>query len=165
MGLGALQSGRLPGRPSSPGHRPGRLEVQPAALVGLGAAAMFVGVALLAPHLTGPVAHVVGVLPARLGIAGRLGRNNAAGNPKRTASTASALMIGVALVSFVSIVAASATASVIRGRGGPGRGAGDGVSGPTGGPVGRAGGGHDRVTGARAPWTTADWDDPSRSHP
>lgn len=85
---------------------------QPAALVGAGAAATFVGVALLAPYLAGPVAAVVGALPARLGVAGRLGRNNAGGNPKRTASTASALMIGVALVSFVSIFAASATASV-----------------------------------------------------
>lgn len=85
---------------------------QPAALVGAGAAATFVGVSLLAPHLAAPVAAVVGALPARLGVAGRLGRNNAGGNPKRTASTASALMIGVALVSFVSIFAASATASV-----------------------------------------------------
>lgn len=85
---------------------------QPAAFVGAGAAATFVGVSLLAPHLAAPVARVVGVLPARLGVSGRLGRNNAAGNPKRTASTASALMIGVALVSFVSIFAASATASV-----------------------------------------------------
>lgn len=85
---------------------------QPAAVVGAGAAATFVGVALLAPYLASPVAHVVGVVPARLGIAGRLGRNNAGANPKRTASTASALMIGVALVSFVSIFAASATASV-----------------------------------------------------
>ncbi len=85
---------------------------QPAAIVGAGVAATFIGVALLAPYLAAPVAAVVGALPARLGIAGRLGRNNAAGNPKRTASTASALMIGVALVSFVSIFAASATASV-----------------------------------------------------
>ena len=85
---------------------------QPAGVVGAGAAATFVGVSLLAPYLARPVAAVVGALPARLGVAGRLGRNNASGNPKRTASTASALMIGVALVSFVSIFAASATASV-----------------------------------------------------
>jgi putative ABC transport system permease protein len=85
---------------------------QPAALVGAGAAGTFIGVALLAPHLARPVANVVGAMPARVGVSGRLGRNNAGGNPKRTASTASALMIGVALVSFVSIFAASATASV-----------------------------------------------------
>lgn len=45
-------------------------------------------------------------------MAGVLARNNAQRNPKRTASTASALMIGVALVSFVSIFASSATASI-----------------------------------------------------
>lgn len=85
---------------------------QPLAVAGAGAALAFVGVSLLAPHLAAPVSAVVGALPARRGLAGRLGRNNASGNPRRTASTASALMIGVALVSFVSIFSASATASV-----------------------------------------------------
>ncbi len=82
------------------------------ALVGAGVAVMFVGVSLLAPYAAAPVANVLGAVPARLGVQGRLARNNAGHNPKRTSSTASALMIGVALVTFVSIFAASATASV-----------------------------------------------------
>lgn len=85
---------------------------QPAAIAGLGAAATFVGVTLFSPLLSQPVVGLVGAAPARRGLAGRLARNNAQGNPRRTAATASALMIGVALVSFVSIFAASATASV-----------------------------------------------------
>lgn len=85
---------------------------QPAVAAGAGAALAFVGVALLAPYLAGPAANLIGALPSRRGVPGRLARNNADDNPKRTASTASALMIGVALVSFVSIFAASATASV-----------------------------------------------------
>lgn len=85
---------------------------QPAVAAGLGAALAFVGVALLAPHLAGPAATVIGAWPSRSGVPGRLARNNADDNRTRTASTASALMIGVALVAFVSIFAASATASV-----------------------------------------------------
>ncbi len=85
---------------------------QPAIAAGAGAALAFVGVALLAPYLAGPAATLIGALPSRRGVPRRLARNNADDNPKRTASTASALMIGVALVSFVSIFAASATASV-----------------------------------------------------
>jgi putative ABC transport system permease protein len=45
------------------------------------------------------------------GVAGRLARENAMRNPRRTAATAAALMIGVALVSFVAILAASLKAS------------------------------------------------------
>lgn len=80
---------------------------QPAIAAGAGTALAFIGVALLAPYLAGPAATVIGALPSRRGVPGRLARNNAADNPKLTASTASALMIGVALVSFVSIFAAS----------------------------------------------------------
>lgn len=90
----------------------GGMVPQPAAVAGLGAAATFVGVTLFSPLLSRPVVGLVGAAPARRGLAGRLARNNAQGNPRRTAATASALMIGVALVSFVSIFAASATASV-----------------------------------------------------
>jgi len=90
----------------------GGMVPQPAAVAGLGAAATFVGVTLFSPLLSQPVVGFVGAAPARRGLAGRLARNNAQGNPRRTAATASALMIGVALVSFVSIFAASATASV-----------------------------------------------------
>jgi putative ABC transport system permease protein len=82
-----------------------------AAMVGLGAALVFFGVAILSPLFARPIARVIGAPLARLGISGRLGRENASRNPRRTASTSAALMIGLALVGFVSIFAASLKAS------------------------------------------------------
>jgi putative ABC transport system permease protein len=79
-------------------------------LVGVGAAAVFLGVALLSPKLVGPLTAVVGKpLP---GLMGRLARENAMRQPGRTAVTASALMIGVTLVAFVSIFASGAKATI-----------------------------------------------------
>ena len=64
--------------------------------VGLGALALFVGVAMLAPTLVPPLVRVLGAPAGRLGgAAGKLAQGNAARNPARTASTASALMIGL----------------------------------------------------------------------
>ena len=81
-------------------------------LVGIGAAVTFVGVAMLAPFLSGPLARVLGApLPALEGVSGHLGQQNAARNPRRTAATASALMIGLAVVAAVATVGASALAS------------------------------------------------------
>ncbi len=75
--------------------------------IGVGAAALFVGVAMLAKTLVPPLASVLGWPATRLGgAAGRLARANAMRNPARTASTASALMIGLALVTLVSVLAA-----------------------------------------------------------
>ena len=72
------------------------------AWVGIGAAVVFIGVALLSPRLVAPIASVVGRPLERLrGVSGRLARENSVRNPGRTASTAAALMIGLALVSFV----------------------------------------------------------------
>ena len=86
---------------------------QPAAVVGFGAAIIFFGVTALTPVFAGPLARALGTPAARLfQVPGRLARQNAARNPKRTSATASALMIGLALVSFVGIFGASATASV-----------------------------------------------------
>ena len=82
-----------------------------AALVGLGAAVTFVGVAMLSPLAAKPVAGALGRPVARLAIQGKLGRENAMRNPRRTASTASALMIGLGLVAMVSVLASSLTAS------------------------------------------------------
>ena len=71
-----------------------------------GTLGMFVGVALIAPRLVRPIAWVVGAPAARFGGApGRLARENATRNPGRTAVTASALMIGLALVTFVTVLA------------------------------------------------------------
>jgi putative ABC transport system permease protein len=84
-----------------------------AALVGAGAAVVFIGVGLLAFHIVGPLAFAVGrPLEALRGISGLLARENAMRNPRRTASTSAALMIGVALVAFVTIFAAGLRASI-----------------------------------------------------
>jgi putative ABC transport system permease protein len=81
--------------------------------IGVGAAAVFLGVALLSPRLVGPMAALVGRPLERFrGVAGRLARENAVRNPGRTASTAAALMIGLALVSFVAIFAAGLSGSI-----------------------------------------------------
>lgn len=81
--------------------------------LGLGIAAMFIGVFVLGPLLARPVARVIGWPMARFaGITGNLARQNAMRNPKRTARTAAALMVGVALVAGISVLAASTKASV-----------------------------------------------------
>ncbi len=83
------------------------------AWVGIGAAVVFIGVALLSPRLVAPIASVVGRPLERLrGVSGRLARENSVRNPGRTASTAAALMIGLALVSFVTVFAAGLKGSI-----------------------------------------------------
>ncbi len=75
--------------------------------LGIGAAAAFLGVAMLAKTLVPPLARALGWPATRLaGAAGQLARGNAMRNPQRTASTASALMIGLALVTLVAVLAA-----------------------------------------------------------
>lgn len=86
---------------------------QAASLLGLGAAVVFLAVALLSPRLVRPLAAGIGAPLQRLfGLSGLLARENATRNPARTAVTAAALMIGVALVAFVSIFAAGLQGSV-----------------------------------------------------
>jgi putative ABC transport system permease protein len=81
--------------------------------VGLGAFVVFVGIAVLGPVIAKPFARIVGApLPRLRGMAGTLARENATRNPKRTAATASALMIGLALVAFITAFAASARSSL-----------------------------------------------------
>jgi putative ABC transport system permease protein len=85
----------------------------PIALLGAGAALVFVGVAMLAPVISRPVVRVLGAAYPRLfRTPGRLATKNALRNPRRTAATASALMIGLALVSAISVMSSSAKASV-----------------------------------------------------
>jgi putative ABC transport system permease protein len=73
--------------------------------VTLGTLLLFLGVALVAPRLIRPLAGVLGWPGSRLGgVSGELARDNARRNPSRTATTAAALMIGLALVTFVSIL-------------------------------------------------------------
>jgi len=78
------------------------------ALVGAGAAIVFIGVAVISPIFTRPVARVLGApLPRLLALPGTLARENSMRKPRRTAATAAALMIGLALVSLATILAAS----------------------------------------------------------
>ncbi|HEV3229169.1 MAG TPA: FtsX-like permease family protein [Solirubrobacteraceae bacterium] len=75
--------------------------------IGVGAAVLFIGVAMLAPRLVPPVTRVLGWPATKVGgSAGALARGNVARNPARTASTAAALMIGLALVTLVGVLAA-----------------------------------------------------------
>jgi putative ABC transport system permease protein len=72
-----------------------------------------VAVALLTPAVARPTVSVIGRLLS-WSTPGRLGRLNSARNPRRTAITAGALMVGVALVTGVSTVLASATVSLTK---------------------------------------------------
>ena len=81
-------------------------------LVGVGAVGIFVGVAMLAPAIARPLSGVIGRPLARvLGVPGKLGRENSMRSPRRTAQTASALMVGLALVSAMSVFGASLSRS------------------------------------------------------
>jgi len=75
--------------------------------MGLGALLIFLGVALFSSRLVKPLAQVLGWPATRIGgAAGLLARDNSRRNPQRTASTAAALMIGLALVTLVATLAA-----------------------------------------------------------
>ena len=94
-------------------RRPRRRALQgKLALVGIGALATFIGVAVLGPVLARPVAKAFGLPLRARGVAGELATRNAMRNPKRTARTAASLMIGVALVGFITVFAASAKTSI-----------------------------------------------------
>ena len=84
-----------------------------ATALGFGAVAVFLGVALLSPKLVAPLAALVGRPLERVrGVPARIAHENSVRNPGRTASTAAALMIGLALVSFVAIFAAGLKGSI-----------------------------------------------------
>jgi len=83
------------------------------AVVGVGVLAVFFGVSTLGRTISLPLSRVLGApLPRVRGAAGALARENAMRNPKRTAASASALMIGVGLVGFITILAASTKTSI-----------------------------------------------------
>ena len=77
------------------------------AVIGGGAIGLFLGIAMLSPLVVRPAARLLGAPIAATGMPGTLARENAARNPQRTASTAAALMIGIAVVAAISTLASS----------------------------------------------------------
>src|SRR5215467_11122665 len=82
-------------------------------LLGAGTLLLFIGVALVSSYAVRPLVSIVG-RPARAvgGAAGRLAVANAVRNTSRTAATAAALMIGLALIAFVATLGAGLRHSV-----------------------------------------------------
>jgi putative ABC transport system permease protein len=82
-------------------------------LSGLGALAAVLGVMVLGPVLAPPRCRTVGTPLGRLfGFAARLARDNVLGNPRRSAATVGALVVGLVLAAGTSVLAASAAGSV-----------------------------------------------------
>ncbi len=88
-----------------------RVDEQPLAVLGAGVLAVFIGVAVASPAVSKPVVWLL-TAPFARGSVGRLAQRNGLRNPRRTAATASALMVGLALVGAVSVLASSASSSV-----------------------------------------------------
>ena len=78
------------------------------ALIGMGAAVIIIGTYVLGAVVAEPVSRIIGAPFAKgFGIAGRLAQRNAGRSPRRTAATGAAVMIGIALISLVTILSAS----------------------------------------------------------
>ena len=81
-------------------------------LLGFGALLLYLGISSLAPLAVVPIAGVLGLPIEKLrGVPGKLARTNAIRAPRRAASTAAALMIGVSLVVGIAVLTESAKAS------------------------------------------------------
>jgi putative ABC transport system permease protein len=77
-------------------------------LIGLGALVLVVGTLAVAPIAVAPAVRLFAIVLRRLpNGSGRLAEENAQRNPRRTAATATALVIGVAVVSLFTVFAAS----------------------------------------------------------
>ena len=86
---------------------------EPTYVLGAGAFGVLVGTALLSPVLGRPVLAGLGWVYRRaFGAVGLMAEQNTRRNPRRTAATASALMIGVSLVTMMAVLGASAKASL-----------------------------------------------------
>ena len=86
---------------------------RPLVFLGLGILGVLLGVALTSPLLGRPLLALFGSAYRRLfGAVGAMAHENSIRNPRRTAATASALMIGLTLVSMMSVFGASAKASI-----------------------------------------------------
>jgi putative ABC transport system permease protein len=80
--------------------------------VGLSVVPLLAGIAMLGPAGVGPVVAAVGRPLTRLGVVGNLSRASAKAAPRRTAATATALAIGMAVVTLMTVVASSVKASI-----------------------------------------------------
>ncbi|MFJ9968983.1 ABC transporter permease [Streptomyces avermitilis] len=75
--------------------------------MGLGAALLVIGVFVLTPLLSRPLIAAAAPLLRVFGISGKLARQNSVRDPRRTAATASALMIGLTLITGLTVIAGS----------------------------------------------------------
>ena len=83
-------------------------------IIGGGAFFVFISLTVIGPVIATPFASVLGwPLQKASRITGRLARENAMRNPRRTSTTASALMIGIGLVGFIAVTAQSIKASTV----------------------------------------------------
>lgn len=79
---------------------------------GIGAALVVIGVVLLGPVVAGPMATLIGSPIRFRGTAGDLAQRNAVRNPRRTAATATALLVGIGVVSLFTVFGASVKSSL-----------------------------------------------------
>ncbi|MFD7703947.1 ABC transporter permease [Streptomyces caelestis] len=80
--------------------------------MGLGAVLLIVGVFVLTPLLSRPLIAAAAPVLRVFGVAGKLARQNSVRNPRRTAATASALMIGLTLITGMTVMAGSLQRSI-----------------------------------------------------
>ncbi|MEV1022361.1 FtsX-like permease family protein [Streptomyces sp. NPDC050264] len=78
----------------------------------LGAALLVIGVFILTPLLSRPLIAAAAPLLRAFGISGKLARLNSVRNPRRTAATASALMIGLTLITGITVIAGSVQSAI-----------------------------------------------------
>lgn len=76
-------------------------------IMGMGAVLLVIGVFVLTPLLSRPLIAATAPVLRLFGVSGKLARQNAVRNPRRTAATASALMIGLALITGMTVIAGS----------------------------------------------------------
>ncbi|MGW7490183.1 ABC transporter permease [Streptomyces sp. NPDC054786] len=77
------------------------------AVMGGGAVLLLIGVFILTPLLSRPLIALAAPVLRAFGISGTLARQNALRNPRRTAATASALMVGLTLITGLTVIAGS----------------------------------------------------------
>ncbi|MGV9344829.1 ABC transporter permease [Streptomyces spiralis] len=82
--------------------------------MGLGAVLLIIGVFVLTPLLSRPLIAAADPVLRVFGVSGRLARQNSVRNPRRTAATASALMIGLTLITGMTVMAGSLQQAIDR---------------------------------------------------